>query len=276
MSDVEIYWFSGTGNSLALARNLAEKTGARLIPLASLINAETIKSSAKAIGLIFPVYDFKAPKIIDEVIAKFEGLEDKYLFALCTYGISPLKCLERLQHQLAEKGIKLQAGFTVMMPHNAVGNISFSNEDRSKALSEGKMRINEIAELINKRQSMPVETETMVSALFLRGLFFKVVRPVIPLLLHAARYGWESLAFKVNDNCTGCTTCSKVCPVNNVTMTNERPAWGDYCLSCFACIQWCPRQAIQLGTGQIRVAPYHHPEIKYSDLNFNREGDAQA
>jgi hypothetical protein len=141
--------------------------------LAPLIKVEKIKSHAEVIGLVFPVYDFKAPKIIEDFISKLEGLEDKYLFALCTYGISPLKCLDKLQYQPAVKGYMLNAGFAVMMPHNALGNTSFSPEDREKALVEGKIRISEIARVINNRQSKPVETETIISALLLRGLFLR-------------------------------------------------------------------------------------------------------
>jgi ferredoxin len=270
LGNVEIYWFSGTGNSLALAKDLAVKTGAQLTPLAPLIKSKTINSPAEAVGLVFPVYDFKAPTIIEEFITKFEGLDNKYLFALCTYGISPFKCLAKLKKQLAAKSIDLQAGFAVAMPHNAVGNKGFSNADRDKTLAEGKKRIDEIAQVINTRQIKPVETELLLSALFLKGLFFKVIKPVIPLLLHAARYGWESLAFQINDRCSGCTTCSKVCPVSNVTMDNSRPVWGDNCLSCFACIQWCPHEAIQLGSGQIKIDRYHHPEITSSDLHYAR------
>jgi Na+-translocating ferredoxin:NAD+ oxidoreductase RNF subunit RnfB len=253
---------------LAIARELAEKTGAQLTPLAPLIKAKNVKSDAEAVGLIFPVYDFKAPAIVEEFINKIEGLDSKYLFALCTYGISPLNCLAKLNKQLAAKSISMQAGFAVTMPHNAVGNTVFSNADREKALADGKKRIDEIAQVINSRQILPVETEFLLSALFLRGFLFKVIKPVIPLLLYAARYGWESLAFQVNDRCLGCATCSTICPVNNVTMNNDRPVWGDNCLSCFACIQWCSREAIQLGTGKIKVNCYHHPEVKSSDLDF--------
>ncbi len=45
--------------------------------------------------------------------------------------------------------------------HNAVGNIGFSNADRNKALAEGKKRVGEIAQAINSRQIMPVETELL-------------------------------------------------------------------------------------------------------------------
>lgn len=268
MGSLEIYWFSGTGNSLAIARDLAEKTGAKLTPLTPLLKAETIKSQAEAVGMVFPVYDFKTPGIIEEFITKFEGLDDKYLFAICSYGISPLKCLAVLKKHLAAKRITLNAGFAVMMPHNAVGNTCFSNAERDKVLAGVKRRIDEIAQVISSRQTIPVETEAIFSALFKHGLLLKVIKPVIPLLLHAARHGWASLAFQVNDHCTGCATCSKVCPVDNVSFVNERPIWGDNCLSCFACLQWCPCEAIQLGRGKVRVDRYHHPEIKIEDLYY--------
>ncbi len=113
-----------------------------------------------------------------------------------------------------------------------------------------------------------VETETLFPTLFKRGLLLKVIKPVIPFLLHALRNGWASLTFQVNDRCTGCSTCSKVCPMNNVSFFNDRPVWGDSCLSCFACLQWCPCEAIQLGRGKVRVDRYNHPEIKSEDLYY--------
>ncbi len=266
MGSKEIYWFSGTGNSLALARELALQTDAELKPLAPLINAKNISSNAEVIGLVFPVYDFKAPAIIEDFILKFEGLEGKYLFALCTYGISPLKCLVKLQDQLAARGVTLHAGFAIMMPHNAVGNTSFSDRDHNRMLDNAPNRISKIAQVINTYGTKPVDRETWLSAFFLRGLFFKVVKPVIPMLLYVARHGWDALAFQVNEKCQGCGTCAKVCPVRNISLKNKQPNWGKNCLSCFACLQWCPHEAIQLGTGQIKVDHYHHPAIKNSDL----------
>ena len=93
-----------------------------------------------------------------------------------------------------------------------------------------KRRVEEIAQVISSRQTIPIESETLFSALFKRGLLLKVIKPVIPFLLHAARYGWASLAFQVNDRCTGCATCSKVCPVENISLVVERSVWGNNCL----------------------------------------------
>jgi len=45
LGSMEIFWFSGSGNSLALARDLAAKTGTKLTALAPLIKARKGKQS---------------------------------------------------------------------------------------------------------------------------------------------------------------------------------------------------------------------------------------
>jgi len=40
---VDIYWFSGTGDSLAVARDIADKTGGRLIRIASRMDRDRIR-----------------------------------------------------------------------------------------------------------------------------------------------------------------------------------------------------------------------------------------
>ncbi len=266
MGKTEIFWFSGTGNSLAAARDIADKINAVLISMASLKDKEHINSTADAVGFVFPVYDFKAPKFVEAFIEKFEGLEDKYVFAVCTYGINPLKCLKKFSLLLAKRGIILHAGFAVMMPHNAVGNSLFSEAHNKKVLAAWKERISSIATIIGNHETHPVETRSVLTGMLLNGLFLRVMKPLIPFLLHVARYGWNSLAFSVNDACTGCKTCSRVCPVGNVSIQDKKPCWGEDCTGCFACIQWCPREAVQLGTGKIKIRRYHHPEINSSDI----------
>jgi flavodoxin len=42
MHEVEIYYFSGTRNSLVVARDIAGKTNGKLIPVASVLDKESI------------------------------------------------------------------------------------------------------------------------------------------------------------------------------------------------------------------------------------------
>ncbi|BDZ67069.1 hypothetical protein [Methanobacterium ferruginis] len=49
----EIYYFSGTGNSLAVARDIARKMDGKLIPIASVVNSGPIVTDTDVIGIVF-------------------------------------------------------------------------------------------------------------------------------------------------------------------------------------------------------------------------------
>jgi Pyruvate/2-oxoacid:ferredoxin oxidoreductase delta subunit len=74
--------------------------------------------------------------------------------------------------------------------------------------------------------------------------------------------------FSVSDACTACGTCAKVCPVGNIIMEHERPAWHHRCEYCCACLHFCPVEAIQLNVmqGTKGRGRYVHPDVKVSDM----------
>jgi flavodoxin len=80
MNKVAIYYFSGTGNSLVVARDIAGKMNANLIPVISMIDQESINTDASVIGIVFPIYDFKPPLIIRKFVGKLENISSKYIF----------------------------------------------------------------------------------------------------------------------------------------------------------------------------------------------------
>lgn len=52
---------------------------------------------------------------------------------------------------------------------------------------------------------------------------------------------------KINpEKCIGCGLCEKLCPMNNITLTNGIAFSGDKCTMCYRCISKCPKQAITL------------------------------
>ena len=53
---------------------------------------------------------------------------------------------------------------------------------------------------------------------------------------------------------------------HNIEMVNERPAWLHRCEQCFACLQWCPQEAIQYGKKTVKYPRYHHPEVTLKDM----------
>ncbi|MCK9592595.1 MAG: EFR1 family ferrodoxin [Methanoregula sp.] len=78
-------------------------------------------------------------------------------------------------------------------------------------------------------------------------LHFASLEQALPGGRSPARVNEEDWIFSVTKNCTSCGTCETVCPVGNIEMIGEKPAWKRHCELCFACIRTCPAQAIQIG-----------------------------
>lgn len=94
----EIFYFSGTGNSLHVAREIQRRIpGTRLTPIVSLLDGEPDKTSAEAVGFVFPQYASMAPKIVDRFIKRIDLESAKYVFAVVTRGGTECRALRDRQ-----------------------------------------------------------------------------------------------------------------------------------------------------------------------------------
>ncbi len=282
---VVIYYFSGTGNSLAIARGIAERTGGMLVPMASIASEERIATDADAIGIVFPVYYVglrHIPLIVERFIVKIDDIESKYVFAVCTFGGGAGRSLPLLDEMIRARGGHLAAGFGVQMPQNAFDK---PFEDREKIVRRSKEKISAIAECVNARQSRPlcVDGPGIKQIVDLLDLLanFSATRPIfVNKIYRMAGFPQGTKAsfseamihldrsYRTDENCAGCGTCAKVCPVHNIEMVDRKPVWRHRCENCLACINWCPRKAIH-GYGELPGRQYHHPDVKLSDFVTN-------
>lgn len=83
-----IFYFSGTGNSAWVARQLAEGQNEELLSIAMEIDrnkAYKLKEGEK-VGFVFPVYAWGPPKIVLRFIHQLKLDKPGYLFFVCTCG----------------------------------------------------------------------------------------------------------------------------------------------------------------------------------------------
>ena len=254
-----VFYFSGTGNSLQAAKNIADYNGEDLISVSERINSgeqlfEYSLSDNQTIGFVFPVYAWGPPGMVLEFIdrLKFNNPSNKYIFSVATCGENIGNTMKSLDSRLAAKGMKLSAGFSLKMPNNYIimGDVD-SKEVEKEKLAAAEKTLLDINRSIEKRETGVFRVEKG----FLPGLLTGVVNP----LFNKNALGTQK--FYADDNCTGCGLCEKVCNTRTIKLA-KKPLWGGKCTQCLACINYCPVKAIQYGKGTVKKGRYTNPNVR--------------
>lgn len=260
-----IYYFSGTGNSLAAAKKIATALGdCELVPVASLVDTPgRIVPAADRVGIVCPVYDSGIPVIVKVFAERLDLGAVPYAFGIVTMGRLGVSALHQLSGIL-EAGCnkKLTAAFAVRMPGNfpPVG-VPPVGKKQEVILKKADAELAAIASAIRKGQTVP-PSFAPVSTL----LHYILYRPF------SKNVHGMGTSFSVEDTCTSCGTCVTVCPAGNLRMENDRPVFLDRCELCCACLNFCPAEAIQLNffRGTKDRGRYRHPDLKIDDMKSQR------
>lgn len=258
-----IYYFSGTGNSLKIARDLAaELDQAEVVFIPDVLERDEIRTESEVVGIIFPVYMFGTPLAVLEFIGKLVVRKGSYVFVVTNYGGMGGGAISLAEESLKKQGIALSSAFGMKMPSNYTPFGGAEPDEKQKLLFDReKDKVKEIAGIVRRRGQGPFEKPFFITD---RSgvMLFKLLKGTIHSM---------DKEFWVNDDCVSCGICQKVCPADNITLTESgRPRWMGKCQQCLACLQWCPKEAIQCGRNTKGKKRYHQPEAKLSDFMRKR------
>ena len=257
-----IFYFTGSGNSLAIARSLAEGLGeTEVLPIAKSLGGFA-GTTEERIGIVSPVYSWGPPRMVAEFLKRFRTKPSQYVFAVShcasTYGAT----LRRISRSLRSSGSRLNAGFVVrhdihvLQPGvDEIAVIRLAkrlNKVVPRPLSERK---DELLHAIVSKADHRIEVSNWTSATFGQ-------------LMHSgAMLGFKRQGrdFTANDACVSCGICTRVCPRKNIYLVDGRPTWRQDCEACNACILWCPQTAIRF-RGHAPTEPRHHPGVTLPDM----------
>lgn len=258
-----IFYFSATGNSLNIARNVAAELGeTELVSIARLLESGSIETLSERIGFIFPVFAWGVPRIVVDFINKVNLKNKKYIFALATCVAIPGNTLAELQKLLRQKNVHLDASFAVrsgrssLMKLNILDKIIKILDSKRKRIKTDNSRLNELVLSIKNLAKNKPETSSWSANIF--GSMFH------EMALKSFRYA--DTGFIISDSCKGCGNCEKLCPRGNIHIENGKPVFQHNCELCHACIQWCPGFAIKHPNFDPELIQYHNPAIRVNDM----------
>lgn len=245
-----VFYFTATGNSLYAAKKLDENP----ISIPQILKQTNLIFTDDAIGIVFPIYAGRAPKIVLDFLKRSKFNTD-YFHLIGTYGNCDSAICETVPAECKKLGIKIAYMNTVSMVDNYLPVFDMVQEKKADKGTEKK--IDEImADVSSRKKGIPV---------------------VDPKGRRLAKQVWtmEKLRLMINDGsqlkiktkrCTGCGICKSVCPIDNIVIGSgiavRKNAKCEYCL---ACAHNCPNKAITIKRGE------KNPNARYRNENITLE-----
>jgi ferredoxin len=276
---IYLYYFSGTGNSLYLARSLADAlVDTKLIPIVSLLEDPSPRSTADVVGFVFPIHLTTLPWPVRSFAERLDVSAARYVFAATT-RIGTLQVADvHLERVLRRRGAHLDAFFVCNMPANSPCGVMPSGVPGFRRMVEawpGRIEPGAVRELSSALDARIPEMAATVREETRhfddRTRFSGPWRGVLAGLMSRAgkSSSKQTLPFYADGDCTGCALCEAVCPSGRVAMRGAVPTWQQDvpCYLCYACFNSCPEQAVLLrGRYTEKRGRYLHPSVDAVEL----------
>ena len=254
--ETKLYVYTGTGNSLWIARQLALELKEATLEFIPHLTGD-LKVEADRVGIVFPVHIWGLPSHVIQFANHLQVKPETYLFALAVNAGQPAATLLQLQKLMSTRGRSLAVGCSFVMPSNYTpwggpGPI----DTQQRLFREAQEKVKAIAGTILRGERKRVDKGPLW-----QNIVFSLIYKMSFRSVHKM-----DKKFWVDDKCNSCGICLNVCPVRNIEMTNKKPSWLHRCEQCLACLQWCPQEAIQYGEKTVKYPRYHHPEVILKDI----------
>ena len=234
-------YFSGTGNSKYAAelfcKEYDKESGAYSIEDADALSAV---KDANLIIIAYPVQYSTVPKIMRDYITDHSELwNNKKVFIIATMGLFSGDGAGILGRLLESCGAEVIGGLHLKMPDSIADEKALKRplEKNRELVKQADQKIKESV----KRLKAGNPTQEGIGVLYRLAGFFG----------QRAYFGHKTKRYsskvKVDtDKCIGCGICEKLCPMNNISINEQKAVSGESCTMCYRCINKCPKQAITL------------------------------
>jgi ferredoxin len=255
-----IAYFTGTGNSLFIAKELSKNIqNTKIVSISKIIREKLDFPEYSRVIIVYPVYYCGLPLIVQNFFKFFNFNNCDKIYYICTSGDdNGLDCSTyKISKILNKKGKIISGGFNISMPGNYIKmHDQESQEVINKKYEDSLKKINLIVEIINANKENKKKDVHKNISFIVNSIWQKNV-------------GKTDKKFIVSGNCNSCGICVNVCPVSNIIINNMKPKWSNHCEECLACVHFCPKQAIDT-VKSINKKRYHHPQVSLNEIIQNK------
>ncbi|MEG0593056.1 MAG: EFR1 family ferrodoxin, partial [Coprobacillus sp.] len=214
-----IFYFTGTGNSLFVARQFGEN----LVSIPQVINQDHLEFEDDEIGIVWPIYAGEPPKMVLEFLKKATFKTD-YLYMILTYGKDATDAPEFIDAKSEELGIHIDYIHTVFMVDNYLPSFDMNEQIAMEKTTDKDIK-QALEDVRNRKKEIP---EADQAAKDFHAKAAKIFADN-PGLINGEQ-------ITVTDKCIGCGICTKVCPVGNFYIEDKKAKRKqntcEFCLAC--------------------------------------------
>lgn len=245
-----ICYFSATGNCLYVAKRI----GGTLLSIPQLMKQNDIEITDDAVGIVAPVYAVEMPMMVKDFLSKAK-IKTDYFFFVYTYGMGYAAAFAHVEQVCREKGLKLSYINAIQMVDNYLPGFEMQNQIDTLPKKNVEEQIKKLLSDIASRVETPVKITAADKAQM--AMYQKMLAKLI-LCKDTAQ------GYIVTDNCTRCGICAKVCPADNITVT-DKVRFANRCEVCYACLHNCPQNAIHMKNEKSEVR-FRNENISLKDI----------
>ncbi len=235
--DVDIYFFSGTGNTYLAVRHLADALGAGGRNV-NVFHIETVSDVVavdnRVVGVAFPVAAQGTYPLVWDFINSLPEGNDTEVFMLDTLAGFSGGIVEPLGDIFRKKGYTLLGAIEIIMPSNFLRRRAGTDDDYV-LLEKGCQQARAFAAKLVEGSSCWPENN-------FRAKFFYLVNKV---LYGCGLFGVVFSPRVKRQECVSCGLCARFCPVGAIGLDeNGKAKIGGGCQACMRCFGLCQHGAI--------------------------------